>query len=457
MTDAAAFHIKPRTTVFILIAIIFVGLLARVAALQIVEPAPHLRVTESGRVAVNMANGEGFTFKLFGTREKNPLHSFMPPLFPAINYAAIRFFVPQERFADPASTGQADAVRGLNIINIILSTATIPFLFYLAYKLSDNMIIGLMAATALAIYPVYIIMAVSPPSLTLNLFLLLVYLALIARLRAGLSPLLAILAGLVLGLCLLARFMLIGLLPITLIWLWLNRPEKWLRAVGLAGLILLFALLAILPWTIRNYNIHGRLVGISTNGGFVFWNGNNPFTTGSGHEVYTRRVSEYLGKEHNPNLPEVRAHQQPYPMPRSIAGRARTMDELELDRALYQAGLEFIRENPDQWLDLLGAKLTGFWFFRENIGSTYQASWSHYYKWGYVAVLLLALAGAVLTRRQWRSYLLLYLLFAYYTVVYLIYHVQTRYRWEIEALFFILAAAAVWWLFERILERRSVS
>ena len=131
------------------------------------------------------------------------------------------------------------------------------------------------------------------------------------------------------------------------------------------------------------------------------------------------------------------------------------MDELELDAAFYNAGLEFIRQNPDKWLALLQAKLVGFWFFRGNIGNTYAASWTQYYKWGYISLLVLTVAGIFLTRRQWRSYVLLYLIFAYYTLFYAIFHVQTRYRWEIEPLFFILAAAAVWWLVERIMHHQT--
>ena len=59
------------------------------AALQVVEPVPSLRVTESGMVTDNMAKGKGFTFELCGTRSDNPLLSFMPPLFTAINYSTL--------------------------------------------------------------------------------------------------------------------------------------------------------------------------------------------------------------------------------------------------------------------------------------------------------------------------------------------------------------------------------
>ena len=441
--DAVPIKIKSRTTIILLISLLALALLARMAALQVVEPVASLRATESGMVADNMANGKGFTFELFGARSDNPLLSFIPPLFPAINYAAIRLF--------------ADAVRGLSLIQITLSTATVAFLFVAGYNLSRNVFIGLMAAAAFALYPVFIVMAVYPPSLTLNLFLLLGYLAIVVWLRDRPSSWIAIVAGITVGLGLLTRFMFIGLIPITFLWLWLNCPENRKRITGLSGLILLFALLTILPWTLRNYRIHERLVPVSTSGGFVFWNGNNPFTTGSGHEVYTKLAAEYLGIDHDPELPDVYDHWQPYPMPHAIADQAATMDELELDAAFYQAGLQFIRQNPEKWLALLQAKLIGFWFFRENIGSTYAASWTEYYKLGYIGLIGFTVAGIFLTRRQWRSYSLLYFIFAYYTLIYAIFHVQTRYRWEIEPLFFILAAAAGWWLVERIMRSRELS
>lgn len=434
-------HTK-TVTIIVLLAVMLIALVTRLAALQLLDPVKTLRVTESGMVADSLAQGKGYIFTLFGTRNANPLQAFMPPLFPAINYAAIRLF--------------ADPVRGLGLIHTLLSTLSIPLLFVIAYKLSRNVIVGLLAATAFALYPVLIIMTVYPPSLTFNIFLLLAFLALIVWLADRPAVPLAVAAGFVLGFGLLTRPMFIGLLPISVVWFWLNRPDIRRRMVGLGGIILLVGLLTVLPWSLRNYNVLGRFVLVSTNGGFVFWNGNNPFTTGSGHEVYTDRVADYLGIERDPDLPPVKDPWQPYPLPHAIVNEAATMDESALEDAFYEAGFAFIRNNPEQWLTLAWSKLVGFWFFRSNIGSTYEASWTQYYKLAYVVVLGFAAGGALVARRQWRRYVLLYLIFVYYTLVYVTFHVQTRYRWEIEPLFLILAAVAVCALIERFLLRGRV-
>jgi hypothetical protein len=60
--NTAVISIKPRNTIMILLTIMFIALLARVAALQFVEPVPHLRVTESGRVVQKHGQRQGFHF-----------------------------------------------------------------------------------------------------------------------------------------------------------------------------------------------------------------------------------------------------------------------------------------------------------------------------------------------------------------------------------------------------------
>jgi hypothetical protein len=203
----------------------------------------------------------------------------------------------------------------------------------------------------------------------------------------------------------------------------------------------------VLPWTVRNYRAFGRIPVLATNGGFVFWTGNNSFTTGSGHDVYTEKADIFLGRQHDPNQPAI-IQWQPYPLPADIQARVATMDETELDHRLYLAGLNYIIHNPKDWMELTGRKLAAFWWFRPNLGAAYDEAWTRYYRPIYVVLVLLSAAGLVISARQWRRYSLLYLLFVYYTAIHIAFEVLTRYRWEIEPFFFIFAALALVTAFE---------
>jgi hypothetical protein len=123
-----------------------------------------------------------------------------------------------------------------------------------------------------------------------------------------------------------------------------------------------------------------------------------------------------------------------------VQARLASLSETELDAALFRAGVDYIRQNPMEWLALLLVKLKGFWWFRTHIGFQYDESWTQYYAVVYVVLIALLIPGLIVSLRRWRSFMLLYFLLAYYTITYVAFQVQTRYRWEIEPYLLIFAA-----------------
>lgn len=70
-------------------------------------------------------------------------------------------------------------------------------------------------------------------------------------------------AGLLLGLCALTKPIVLGSIAFVTFWLLVHkRPERWM----LVCVFLLTSILALLPWTVRNYQIYGRLVPIESRG-----------------------------------------------------------------------------------------------------------------------------------------------------------------------------------------------
>ncbi|MCD6505939.1 glycosyltransferase family 39 protein [Candidatus Poribacteria bacterium] len=85
-------------------------------------------------------------------------------------------------------------------------------------------------------------------------------------------------SGLLYGMAMLTREVLLAFIPLFLVWLIWQVPHR-----GKAGIIRLIAfmvmvMVVLLPWTARNYSVHGHLILISTNGGCNFYYGNNPET-----------------------------------------------------------------------------------------------------------------------------------------------------------------------------------
>jgi hypothetical protein len=426
----------------IVIAISALALCLRLAAVGFIGPNPGIAgYSESGIVAKNLVDGRGYTYDFYGLRPNQPLRSFMPPLYVGLIYACLRW--------------AAHPPMVLALTQAVLSSLVCGAMYIIALTLSKKRSVAILAALAAACYPVLILMVNVPESLLLHAAVLLwavaVTLLLPGRRRWGS----AVLAGVLWGLIAMGRPALLGFMPLLVFWLWLNRTDGhgWLKT----SVVLVTAVtLVVLPWTIRNYRIHGRIIMISTNGGATFWNGNNPFTTGSGHDVYTERLEQFLGQPHDPKQPAI-VQIYPYPLPAGIQSSVATVSELTLERQLYRAGLDFIRQHPREWIALVGQKLISFWWFRPRLGVAYEASWTPYYKLMYALLMVVFGAGLAMSFKHRRQYSLLYLLFAYYSVVNVAFQVLTRYRWEIEPLFLVFASLCVSVAAERLYAaRRSV-
>lgn len=98
-------------------------------------------------------------------------------------------------------------------------------------------------------------------------------------------------------------------------------------ALGRWLLVLAFAVLAVLPWSIRNHAIHGEIVPVSTNGGGVFLSANNPQATGGWMEF---DMGPYVD------------------------------DEIAAGRWAYREGLDWIANNPAGFLRLVPIKISRF-------------------------------------------------------------------------------------------------
>ena len=174
----------------------------------------------------------------------------------------------------------------------------------------------------------------------------------------------AILFGIVTGLAFLVRAATGPFVPLAGLWL------LWKRQFAAAAGFALGLAIVLAPWTIRNYDHHGRFVLVASDGGVTFWTGNNALAPGEGDMAA------------NPHLKY--ANQE-------LRARYPGLTEEQLEPMYYRESLAWIRANPGDWLWLMVKKA---FYLVVPIGPSYRAHSNRYYIASVLSVgLLLPLAA----------------------------------------------------------------
>jgi 4-amino-4-deoxy-L-arabinose transferase-like glycosyltransferase len=129
-----------------------------------------------------------------------------------------------------------------------------------------------------------------------------------------------------------------------------ERKDK-LRHHLIKGLaIYLTMAIVLVPWAIRNTQIFGELVLVSTNGGATLLTGNNPTASG--------------GYEEN----------DPLVVQRNFS----VQDQVESDRRARKLAIDWIRENPMRFVELIPLKIWHLWSRNGEAEWAYQAGYGSY-------------------------------------------------------------------------------
>jgi 4-amino-4-deoxy-L-arabinose transferase-like glycosyltransferase len=316
-------------------------------------------------------------------------------------------------------TGDPSVVR---IVQAILGALGCVVMYALGRKLFDAWT-GLIAGAVLAVYPLPAYLA--GLHLTENLFLLLLLLVLWWALRVADHPasLGAAALGCMIGLAALTRAMFIAFVPFLFVWavtVWGIRHTLTYRIVGLAvaGLAVV-----VLPWTVRNGLVFREIVPIQSNGGLVFWAGNNPAAAGG--LVWPSRRTWTAG---------------PPPDDGRYGWRGLTL--AQDNRRYIGAALAWIRGHPGAYGRLLWRKLQRLYGFdRTSNGGDVRVPLAP-------AILeslfmALAFAGVCMSLRRWRTVSLFLTLIVFTNVIVLLFSGGTRYTIPMVPSVALFAAVAI--------------
>jgi hypothetical protein len=206
----------------------------------------------------------------------------------------------------------------------------------------------------------------------------------------------------------------------------------WSRRFVLFVLFVGGAAAVVLPWTARNYAVHGAFVldgvretedgpRLAPHGGVTFWTGNNALARGEGDLAA------------NPEMKQAQI---------AFEKRHRALSNAERDSLYYREAADYIARHPVAWLGLEARKL---FYTVVPIGPSYRLHSTKYLAASLVSYLILlpfGVAGLAVLFRRGRPTGALWILAASAFLVSLVFFPQERFRIPVIDPTLIICAAA---------------
>lgn len=196
-----------------------------------------------------------------------------------------------------------------------------------------------------------------------------------------------------------------------------RQKPQWLPG-ALFGMLIF--MLAMSPWWIRNYNVSGRFVATTLQGGASLYDGLNPEATGASDMRFVETFRE--AEKNSPSMdPE------------------KEIFEYRLDERMKRASIEWAKSNPGRVFELVGIKFLRMWNFRPNEPAFSSPPVAFAVAISYIPVLISGLAGACLCFRRGLAFWSLSIPAVYLTLLHVIFVSSLRYRTPAMLGFAILA------------------
>lgn len=291
----------------------------------------------------------------------------------------------------------------------VLSTAVVGLLYLLSRHIFNERV-ALVTAALAAVYSYLIFYGVTLVTETPFIFGLLIALYLCYEIVENPSPAKWLGLGLALAVTVLFRMAVIFFIPFLLAWVFYRQAKHRFYVV----LPVLAIVLAVMPFTIRNYMLWGQFELLETQFGHVFWNGNHPDHNGDFHPFKV------------------------FPIPEDVLALD---NDSKITKALLAMGVENVLNDPGHFILLTITRLREFFKFWPTADSSPLANLVRIFSFGLLWPV--ALAGIAFSLRQWRVLSPLWLFMLLHTGVYGSSWTMIRYRVPLDAILVIFAGLAV--------------
>jgi 4-amino-4-deoxy-L-arabinose transferase-like glycosyltransferase len=369
----------------------------------------HSQGLEALIIAHSLATGHGFSF---------PVPNYVPTAWVAPVYV---WMLALGVLLSPMS-GQS-VILASQIFNIALSGLTCYFISLLTRRVfGERWTLG--AAWCWVILPTGVLLPIAYTwDQSLSAALLVVLLITGYELRNSSRVLHWAGYGLLWGFAALTNPTLCVLLPFFSLWIWFSRFRRGLPSGQLVASAAVVFILALTPWTVRNYSQMGGFTFVKSNFGVEFWLGNNSDVV----EIYSPL-------------------RHPFANPAEF-DQLVSSGELKYSHSKEKEALSFIRTNPGEFLKLSSVRFLDNWtayydaktdLFIQPLGvrKTYVcfcALFSLASFWGLIVAL---------RNNAWESLPLAFCV-VLFPIPYYITHTSQRYRHPIDPVLAVLAVVGV--------------
>ena len=394
-----------------------VAVVVRIAYLVELSGSPLLSVLmgdsrQYDEWAVRIASGQWMGTEVF----------YQTPLYP---YALAVIF----RFA-------GRSLGLVRVVQIVLGSASCVLLG-LAGRRFFNPRVGVIAALLLALYPSAIFFDGLIQKSSLDIFLITLVLALLARFQSQPHWKWLAAVGAATAAFALNRENARVVYPIVAAWLLLGFPDVAVRRrLAWVGLFLSVSFVVLLPVGLRNYWVGGDFLLSTSQLGSNFYIGNHSHASGSYDPLVPGRGDPLYEREDATRL--------------ASTAVGRPLSPSEVSDYWLRRSLTDIRDHPLDWIGLMGKKL----FLTVNaaeIPDTESIEAYADYSWtlggllwlDFGVVLPAAVLGAWLSRREWRKLLILYGLFLGLDISAALFYVVARYRHPLVPVVLLFSAAGL--------------
>jgi len=216
------------------------------------------------------------------------------------------------------------------------------------------------------------------------------------------------------------------ILPILLIPFFVLFYKGFKYSLKIFGIVFVSYILLLSFWWIRNYLILDKFVLFTTSSGANLYLGNNSCNKNGGIDWGVDVDKNFVYQLKNSNL-----------------------DEVSKDKIFKQKAINFIKENPDRFVELIYKKFIRFWNIQFNNENFKNSIYNYIMILSFTPILIGFLVSLFLLKEKYKEMIPIFVLILYYTFIHSIIISSIRYRLPIEPFLIILASYSFYYFYRK--------